>query len=136
MKRFTFIIFLLVVALGCSGDDDTSDDNETTLLGLDGKWNMSNVSGGFLGVDHDFQDGLITWEFNESAKKVIIVNSNTDTTIEDSLPSDTYDYTVVEFLSNLEITIGNKNLGNLEITSNSFTISEPFKDGFQFTFTR
>ncbi len=134
MKRALYITILAIV-LGCSGDDDTNVI--IPLTGIDGVWNLINVTGGFVGTDHDFESGLITWDFEESSQTVTITNNNTDDTLEDSFPSGTYTYTIITAQGgNQEILVDGRNIGNFELTSNQFTIDETFRDGFRFTFRR
>jgi len=97
---------------------------------------LINVSGGFIGADHDFQKGLITWVFNPGSNQVTVDNGNTDTNLEDSFSSGTYTYSINEVNNNKELTINNNNLGTLTITADKLTIDEQFRDGFKFTFER
>ncbi|WP_109300816.1 hypothetical protein [Aquimarina sp. AU474] len=134
MKRLAYILLSFSILLGCSNDDDSNP--EVVLSGLSGKWNLVNVNGGFVGVNHDFENGIIVWDFNETNNKVVITNSNTDDTIEDSFPTGTYNYSILEVQGNQELVVDNRNLGNFEISGSQFIVDENFRDGFRFTFSR
>ncbi|WP_159090879.1 hypothetical protein [Aquimarina aquimarini] len=136
MKYLVSLIFLLVV-MGCSDDDDTVVDPNPDSSGLQGTWNLSNVTGGFIGVNEDFEKGIIVWVFDESNKKVEITNNDmTSSSTGDLLPTGIYSYSIIEVHGNKELLINDRNLGNFEITANEFSIDEQFKDGFRFTFQR
>ena len=130
MKR---ILFLLLVALffSCSNDDDGS-----SFIGLQGKWNLINVSGGFIGADNDFDKGIIVWEFDEISKQVVITNNNTEPGISDGLPTGTYSYSILPLNDVMELVVNEINLGVLEIRDQSFTLNELPRDGFVFSFER
>ena len=53
---FMFLLF------SCTSDDD----NQKTEATLNGSWHLVNISGGLVGVNDDFDTGLITWIFNEN----------------------------------------------------------------------
>lgn len=137
MNRLVFFsVIFLFTSIGCSNDDDTTSDPDINTSELNGTWNLVNVNGGFVGIDHDFSTGTIVWVFNDTNTTVTITNNNTDDAIEDLLPTGTYDYTVVTIGDNLELIVDSVNRGNFEITMNQFTIVEQPRDGFRFTFGR
>jgi len=83
-------LFLSLTFIACNSDDDaTATFLKPTIAGT---WNLTNVSGGFAGVDSDFEEGLVTWTFNTETSEVTVENTNTELTIFDGLPSGTYDY--------------------------------------------
>ena len=134
MKHLLYIL-LFAITVGCSNDDDTSDP-DISSSGLNGTWNLVNVLGGFVGIDHDFENGVIIWDFDENNNTVNITNNNTDNTIYDVLPTGTYTYSLVDIQGNQELVVGDRNLGNLEINDSEFTVNEQFRDGFRVTFRR
>ncbi len=134
MKRFIYIFFLFTI-ISCSSDDDNpGTDVNSSALG--GKWNLVNISGGFLGVDHDFENGVIIWDFNENSKTITVTNNNTDTTINDILPTGTYPYSLMTIQGNQELFITEISRGNFELSGNEFIINEQFKDGMRIIFRR
>ncbi len=133
MKHFIYILLFSIV-LSCSNDDDASSDANNS--GFNGKWNLTNVMGGFVGLDHDFPVGTIIWDVNEMSKSVTVTNTNTDTTIYDVLPTGVYEYTIETLGERQELTVKDRNLGTFELKTDEFTIDEQFKDGFRLTFKR
>ncbi|TXD83843.1 hypothetical protein ESY86_07295 [Subsaximicrobium wynnwilliamsii] len=88
--RLLILLTLITTAfIGCNDDDPNRID---AVPSISGTWNLSNVSGGFVGTDVDFEDGLITWSFNTETSQVKVINSNADPVAFDGLPSGTYDY--------------------------------------------
>ncbi len=84
MKIYFYILILALVTWGCDTNDDGQHSSEKKL---EGRWSLVNVSGGFAGVDTDFEIGLITWDFNTTSSEITVTNNNTATEIYDGLPS-------------------------------------------------
>ncbi len=136
MKYLTYTLFFLAL-LGCSNDDDAPVTiPDVNVSGLDGKWNLVAVTGGFLGVDHIFEPGTIVWDFDETSKTIDVVNNNTDTTLEDGLSTGTYNYSIQTIEGNQELIVNEISIGNVKVINNRFTIDEQFRDGFLFSFQR
>lgn len=91
MKNYFYVLVFAIVSFSCN-DDDALPNNEPTL---NGAWSLVNVSGGFAGVDDDFEVGVITWDFNQENTQVTITNNNTVTVVHDGFPTGVYDYEVV-----------------------------------------
>ncbi|WP_298319202.1 hypothetical protein [uncultured Aquimarina sp.] len=132
MRRLYFLL-VLVVFIGCSNDDDTINNGS---LGLQGEWNLVNITGGFAGVNQDFEKGTIIWDFNESDTMVTVINNNTITGVYDGFPSGTYTYSIVAPADIDELVVNEINLGTFIATSDSFTVSQQFRDGFEIRFER
>ncbi|MDY8135791.1 hypothetical protein [Aquimarina sp. 2201CG5-10] len=134
MKPYTLvsILLLLFVFSGCSNDDDAIN-----FFSLDGTWDMVNVNGGFLGIDEDFANGTIIWDFDETNFTVTITNNNTNDEIYTILPTGTYPYSVTAFGGGQEFIINEMIIGNFGVNSNNeFVIDQQLRDGFKFTFRR
>ncbi|MBQ0733259.1 hypothetical protein [Aquimarina celericrescens] len=137
MNRFFVLVFVfLFTTLSCSNDDDTSSDPDVNIPDLSGSWNMVNVTGGFVGINHDFSNGIIIWNFNETNKTITITNNNTDDSVEDLLPTGTYDYSLVSIQGNQELILDGVNRGNFEVTASELIIEQQIRDGFRYTFRR
>lgn len=92
MKISFYILILTLVTWSC----DTNDDGQQpSSKKLEGTWSLVNVSGGFAGVDDDFETGLITWNFNTTSSEITVANNNTATVVYDGLPSGTYNYQII-----------------------------------------
>ncbi|WP_159025454.1 hypothetical protein [Aquimarina sp. Aq78] len=137
MKHFIYIVFLFAM-IGCSGDDDGNPvDPAPNPSGLTGIWNLVNITGGFAGVNENFEKGIIVWDFDDTKKRVEVTNNNAaSSSIEDLFPTGTYTFSIVTIDGNKELIVNDRNLGNFEITTDEFIIDEQFKDGFRYTFQR
>ncbi len=122
--------------LSCSEDDDVVFNPDPNSLGLEGEWNLINVSGGFIGINENLDKGTVVWDFNETDKNIVIVNNNMNDMINDIFPSGTYNFSMVMMNENKELIINDRSLGSFELTNNEFTIDEQFRDGFRYTFQR
>jgi hypothetical protein len=137
MKHFIYVVFLFVM-IGCSGDDDSNlvdpTQNPSELTGV---WHLINVTGGFAGINDDFEKGVIVWDFDDTKKRVEVTNNNAaNSSTEDLFPTGIYTFSIITINGNKELIVNERNLGNFEITTNEFIVDEQFKDGFRYTFQR
>lgn len=146
MKYLKLLIILISLPFctGCNNDDDKGPGPDPQNTELEGKWNLVNISGGFAGFNYDFEKGLITWTFDESEKKIVVVNNN-PADVYDALGMGTYDYEYVltdsqSCNSTLNITQGDSevlyNFGCHEIDGTTLTFSQIEVDGFKLTLVR
>ncbi len=137
MKHFICVVFLFVI-IGCDSDDDVTPVNPpSNPSGLIGIWNLVNVTGGFSGINDDFEKGVIVWDFDDTKKRVEVTNNNAaNSSTEDLFPTGVYTFSIVTINGNKELIVNERNLGNFEITTNEFIVDEQFKDGFRYTFRR
>lgn len=142
MKNLKLLILLVSLPFCFACNDD--DDSNTTPINssLDGSWNLVHVSGGFGGEDNEFEEGLITWTFNESEGTITVVNNN-PADLYDALGTGTYTYDLmpVESMScntSLNVTLDDMilNFGCMTIVNNDMTISNLESDGYLHTFKR
>ena len=130
--RYLYILLILIILIGCSTGDDTNNRS----VSLQGAWNLVNVTGGFAGVDQDFDKGTIIWNFNESDAMVEITNNNTVTGVYDGFPSGTYTYSINTTVDIDELIVNEVNLGTFTSTSENFSVNQQFRDGFEIQFMR
>ncbi|MBP2833554.1 hypothetical protein J8281_15265 [Aquimarina sp. U1-2] len=135
-RIFLLICIALHTLSSCSNDDNSSMNPDANILDFNGQWHLINVSGGFVGLDHNFDRGVVVWSFNDTGNTVTIVNNNNDSTIQDLLPTGTYRYSIISVRGNQEFILDDINRGNFERTANGFNITESFKDGLKFIFQR
>lgn len=133
MKSLKILIAILLVATiaSCSSDDD----NNVQLTQIN-SWNLARVTGGFAGVDQTFPEGLIVWTFNGDTDTVVVVNNNTDNTLNDFFDSGTYPYTIENDGTNDVISIDGIDFGVISETENELLLDHQVDDGFTVTFTR
>lgn len=92
MKSVYLYLVIYILFLSCSNDDD-SNTNDDFLL--NGQFSLVNVSGGLLGIDDDFEIGLIIWDFDGNNWILTVDNNNTANSVCDGLPSGTYNYQIL-----------------------------------------
>ncbi|WP_299221789.1 hypothetical protein [uncultured Aquimarina sp.] len=130
--RHLFIIMLSIILISCSNDDDTINRSDS----LQGEWNLVNVTGGFAGIDQDFERGTIIWNFNESTNMVTVTNTSTITGVYDGFPSGVYSYSIVAPADIDELVVNDINLGTFTVSSTNFQVTQQFRDGFEIRFER
>ncbi|WP_148639326.1 hypothetical protein [Aquimarina longa] len=125
-------ILVLFTILSCSGDDDTV----LISSNLEGVWNLTNISGGFVGINKDFKKGIITWDFNEANKTVKITNKDLDNQY-GLLSPGTYTYKMVKKEDKEELVINDMIISYFKrVTTSKFIIDEEPIDGFRYIFER
>ncbi|WMI68840.1 hypothetical protein [Mangrovimonas sp. YM274] len=116
----------------CNSDDDNANTNN-----LEGSWNLVRVTGGFAGVDDEFEPGLIIWDFNTSNTTITVTNNHTENTIYDGLPTGTYNYNLSTTEEGEYITVENMLNGQLNISGNQMTLDDNVTaDGFLLSFNK
>jgi len=139
--NFTLLLFYVCLLTNCSLDNrKTIDNQEVTII----QWHLINVTGGFAGVDHDFEMGDIIWRFDNVNSALSVENNNTDDTLEDSLDTGTYDQYFFEEDDKLFLFIDNNDYGLIIISEDDqiFTLNQNITssgngaDGFIYEFKR
>jgi hypothetical protein len=134
-KLCSLIILSLVFFTNCNSDDG-SNQSET----LNGIWNVKNISGGFAGIDDDYDAGIVTWTFNNQV--ITIKNNESQGNIYSGFESGTYTYSINEVNGNNYITINNAEYGGCTLSINNLTIDQNQSssgsgaDGFMLQFER
>jgi hypothetical protein len=127
-----FLLFTLLIS--CS-----RDSNSTPIDTVQGQWKLTNVSGTFAGINHDFTPGLITWTFNPITQTVTVINNNTDANKWDVLKTGVYNYQVVadnqEYPCDEILKIEGGDMGCFTVSGNSLLIDQSVADGFAIQFT-
>ena len=134
--KITFYAFVLILlAVSCNSDDDTQHNNRPML---NGSWSLVNVSGGFAGVNDDFEMGIITWDFNPINLKLTVTNTNTTNVIYDGFPTGTYDYEELSSVGENDSLIVNTLSYEITILSSSQLVLDEgvAADGFLLTFSK
>lgn len=140
MKTKTFLIAFLLCGfslVSCHDDDDGNPGPVSYPIDqqLEGKWHLTNVSGGIAGTDDDYSFNEIVWDFHTEQHTVTVTNMNTDPQKIDFFDSGTYNYTFNANTSTPElcaqtIAIDGVNLGCYEFEFSSFTMSQVESDGY------
>ncbi|MCL6265846.1 hypothetical protein [Flagellimonas myxillae] len=91
MKHLLFVVLFGIVLFGCSN----SQTGEKTDI-LSGAWQITNISGGFAGINDDYEPSTIVWSFNATTSQVLVTNNNTqDGILYDGLSSGSYPYSLL-----------------------------------------
>jgi hypothetical protein len=134
-KLCLLIILSLVFFTNCNSNDD-SNLAET----LNGIWNVKNISGGFAGIDDDYDAGIVTWTFINQV--ITIKNNESQGNIYSGFKSGTYNYSINEVNGNNYIVINNAEYGGCTLSINNLTIDQNQSssgsgaDGFMLQFER
>lgn len=141
MKRLSYVM-LVVIALTfvhCSNNDDNHNGQGISVMGT---WNLVKVSGSFAGATYEFEEGEVTWKFEENIEMIRITNNNNDTGAYSGPESGHYDYQYVnneskpeDCAKNLEVG-STLNMGCREIIGNTMVFTQTEADGFIFTFKK
>jgi hypothetical protein len=136
IRKLCLLIILSLVFFTNCNSDDASNQAET----LNGIWNVKNISGGFAGIDDDYEAGLVTWTFNNQV--ITIENNESQGNIYSGFESGTYNYSINEVNGNNYITINNAEYGGYTLSINNLTIDQnqtssgSGADGFMLQFER
>lgn len=121
MNVYAIIPFLgLIFALNGCSTDGTSENNDK----LNGTWSLINVSGGFAGVDEDFEKGRIIWKF-DAGEGILVVSSNfgpNDNYY--GLPIGTYTYSVLEGEGQYYLQLNDKEVGEVIVAKSKFLLDQ------------
>ncbi|MEM5563516.1 hypothetical protein WNY78_00300 [Psychroserpens sp. AS72] len=135
MKKCLYLLVFTLMVLSCNSDDDVVANNEPTL---EGSWSLVNVIGGLAGIDDDYENGIIIWNFNQETQQLTVTNTNTELVIFDGLPTGVYDYEVLTTDDEQTLVLEFYNFDLSVLTENELILDEGAftSDGFQLTFNR
>ena len=134
-KLFTFLSFLILFLLTSCSNDSTSAKNNT----ITGQWKLVNVSGTFAGINDNFPEGMITWDFNPITQTVTVTNNNTNANLWDVFETGVYNFQFVnnpEFPCGESIEIDGSLYGCYSFANDSLIIDQSIADGFAITLKR
>jgi len=135
--RNLYVLLMVIVLCSCSNEDDTTvTDVLNPTSSIQGTWNLINISGGFAGINQDFEKGTIIWDFDESNGMVTITNNSTITGVYDGFASGTYTFSIVAPADIETLVVNDISLGFLTAITDNFSVSQQFRDGFQIRFER
>ncbi|WP_179009574.1 hypothetical protein [Winogradskyella forsetii] len=135
MKPPFYILVLVVFLFSCNNDDNAPQNTAPTI---NGTWSLVNVYGGFAGVDDDFENGTITWHFNQDNLELTVSNTNTTDVIYDGFPSGTYDYQILTTTGeDANVVVNSFSYDITVLTQTQLVLDEGVAaDGFLLTFSR
>nr|WP_321229543.1 hypothetical protein [uncultured Psychroserpens sp.] len=135
MKKYIYVLLVTFFVLSCNNDDDRSSNNEPTL---NGSWSVINVIGGLAGIDDNYEEDVIVWNFDEQTQELTVTNNNVELVIYDGLASGIYSYEVLIEDENTSLIIDGIIYDLSILTETSLVLDEGAftSDGFQLTFSR
>ena len=141
MKRYILIAFYcLITFTNCSISNNNNDDIPNQVIKT--YWHLTNVSGGFAGVNHDFELGDIIWFFDEVTAELSVENLNTNNSLEDGLDTGNYIFSVQEVNNETFLIIDSNEFGNFTFSQTELVINQNITtsgsgaDGFIYVFER
>lgn len=120
MEKLIITLLSVLIISSCSNSDNESKEDILT-----GVWNVQNISGGFVGMDQDFETATITWTFNASDSKLTVVNNNVLVdVIYDGLDSGSYPYSIIEVDDESFLEINGQEFAGISITNGQLILDQ------------
>ncbi len=118
----------------------SNDDENEQVATVNGVWNLKNISGGIAGVNIDYKEGDVIWDFNVDADLLTVENNIMTTGPEDiyaGLESGTYAIDIVQNGETMTLFIDEIKRGILILSENNLIIDDDIAaDGFITEFER
>tara|TARA_R110002073_G_scaffold220418_1_gene380607 strand:+ start:95721 stop:96116 length:396 start_codon:yes stop_codon:yes gene_type:complete len=108
MKKIALISLVFVIISSCNNED---------MLKVDNSWNLVKVTGGFAGIDENFDKGEIKWTFNEGNSTLKVVKNTTEPY--SGIAEGTYLYSILSNSDHFYLIIDSQEKGGI-ITTGSF----------------
>ncbi|WP_339711442.1 hypothetical protein [uncultured Kriegella sp.] len=124
MKAKHLILFFsfMFISWGCYNEKTEEEVSDDPIHGI---WNLINVSGGFVGIDSDYNKGEIIWEFDAANKTLKVQNNDTSNSIFSGLKSGHYGYSIVQNDGGRAyMFVGTIEMGGITIAQNEMTINQ------------
>jgi hypothetical protein len=136
-RLLTLLLVIGFIAFtGCNSDDDNSTQKET----MSGVWNLKNVRGGLLGIDIDYSQGEVNWNFNLESGTLIVQNNITSTgpeAIYSGPASGTYSFEITQIDGIQTLLINNIDNGTIILLNDNLKLDDNIAaDGFIREFER
>tara|TARA_R110002111_G_scaffold6659_4_gene28301 strand:- start:1225 stop:1644 length:420 start_codon:yes stop_codon:yes gene_type:complete len=121
MKAYGLMLFLglILVFTGCSTDNAHEKNDK-----LGGTWSLINVSGGFAGIDEDFEKEAIVWKFDTKDGTLIVANNDGSNAINNGLPTGTYTYSVLQEKDQFYLEVNDKEIGEIVIDKSQLVLDQ------------
>lgn len=134
--RVLSLLLILSIGLFMNCSNDVTSQTET----LNGIWNLKNVYGGLQGLNINYDEGDVKWNFNLKNSTLIVENNIITTGPEDiyaGLNSGTYSFKIEQNSDTKTLFINDTKIGVIILTRNNLKIDEGLaSDGFVTEFER
>ena len=121
MKKqgFIFCMMLSMMLAGCADTDTPIEDDP-----MQGTWNLLNISGGFAGVDQDFEKGSIVWEFDPEQQSLTVINNAPSDALYTGLDTASYRYSVLVINGSSYLRINDVEFGGLAFFNSKMVVDQ------------
>jgi len=130
MKKTLLIVLLPALAFtGCS------DDDQINTSGLEGSWSLIEIRNGFGNTSVGYNEGVVTWTFDEQAREIDVINSASADNYS-ALATGNYGYTIgaENQVCNDALFIEEDSYGCVSISNDTLRVSSAHVDGDILTF--
>lgn len=139
MKKlgFIFCMTLSMVLAGCADTPAPMEDDP-----MQGTWNLLNISGGFAGMDHDFEKGSILWEFDPEQQSLLVINNAPSDAMYTGLDTASYKYSNFVLNGSSYLRINDVEFGGVTFSNSKMVVDQNLgsqgngADGFVFVLER
>ena len=133
LKSYLSIASLVFIFGACSTENDPGPTGV-----IDGAWSLKNVSGGFAGINIDYDHKSVVWTFNQQIGILQVENLIDSTGPEDihaKLNSGTYDFSIKSENDADVLYINNSKMGKVIVLGTTFYLDDEIAaDGFMMEF--
>ena len=120
MKSSIASLIFILLFTKCSNTDDGIKPDV-----LNGVWQVENISGGFAGINDDYETGTITWTFTTATSKLQVVNNNgLAGIIYDGLPTEEYGYSILEVEKELFLHINGQEFAGITLLNGQLILDQ------------
>lgn len=147
MKNYiTLWVFLTIFATSitsCETSDlNTDNQKENLFLEKISQWNLTNIKGGLLGLNENYETGAVKWTFSSKNSTLSIENNNQKDANLDIIKSGNYHYYIVNNKDMLYLYIEGLEFGHIIREQNTLKIDQgnttngPLTDGYILSFKK
>ncbi|PXX27659.1 hypothetical protein [Arenibacter sp. ARW7G5Y1] len=121
MKVYGLIRFLVLIFVlhGCSTESTPEKKDKVS-----GTWNLMSVSGGFAGIDEDFEKGKIIWEFDTKDGTLLVTNNDESGALYNGLPTGTYAYSILQGKDQDYLQLNDKEVGGIDVAKSQLVLDQ------------
>lgn len=141
--KLFFASFFIFIFFACQENKPETNDRKKSNNDLEGSWTLVNVSGGFAGINNNFQLGWILWRFNPTTQLLSVENNNPmENPLHDGFETGNYSFSTTTTPSRCQNNFQSLKVGEFyercyRISNNELIINDNIAaDGFQYKFIR